>query len=603
MKKRGVANVLTVVLLILLVIGAVVVISNVVKPLVTEKSGQIPSYMEKLRLSHLEVENWDENPAIGYVNVTVHGSAGDGIITAIIFGLYQNSLCDTYEQTVSPPMQPLETRMFTIPLGNCTNVSNIEILNFEGEINVTCNNDADCGEPSQYCQNNSACTNTPTCLNPGTEQSYCSQDITCDDCSPYNCGGGECIEGIIYIDSCTDLNMADTTYYLTRNLSGAEVTPNCMNFKASNIVLDCQGYSITSDNDYTGISDSKSYTTIKNCIVDMGSGGTGIYLVGSARNGPYLLNNLLNNQGVGLHLNNRWAAVIEDTTANNNEYGIKIEGGKDNRLTRVTANNNQYGISLPGGSYSGSTWNIIEDSEVNNNNIRGLDISGGAAIKNTIVRNTLCYNGLDVYSKLGQLLFSENTCDTIVGYASCDYECSPESTCTDSDGGRVYNVKGSTTISGFPSEWDYCRAYNSLVEHYCVDNINFTEWYTCPSGNCSNGACVEEIQTQLCGDGTCGPSIRKDIGYPFENTLYFELFGRFYNVTLNYIDSNQVKFIVLDSQLNSQFTQMLGITDYETLEDGERIYVKNITYQAFAGGNKTAEFILGENSESCPADC
>jgi len=68
-------------------------------------------------------------------------------------------------------------------------------------------------------------------------------------------------------------------------------------------------------------------------------------------------------------------------------------------------------------------------------------------------------------------------------------------TCTDSDGGKNYNVKGSLsgicTGGGDCGAWiDKCQDSNNLVEYFCDGtnyNTNF-EIYRCPNG-CENGAC------------------------------------------------------------------------------------------------------------------
>lgn len=70
-------------------------------------------------------------------------------------------------------------------------------------------------------------------------------------------------------------------------------------------------------------------------------------------------------------------------------------------------------------------------------------------------------------------------------------------TCTDSDGGQVFNVKG-TTSKGVTSVVDSCSG-NVLTEYYCTsaDLITNTQ-YTCPTGQtCSNGACVAQTACTL----------------------------------------------------------------------------------------------------------
>ena len=69
--------------------------------------------------------------------------------------------------------------------------------------------------------------------------------------------------------------------------------------------------------------------------------------------------------------------------------------------------------------------------------------------------------------------------------------------CTDSDGGKNYNVKGNVVASsstpGYTGNvWDYCKTdgTNALVEYFCTaDKQQSGETYNCPNG-CSNGACI-----------------------------------------------------------------------------------------------------------------
>jgi hypothetical protein len=63
--------------------------------------------------------------------------------------------------------------------------------------------------------------------------------------------------------------------------------------------------------------------------------------------------------------------------------------------------------------------------------------------------------------------------------------------CADSDGGKNYDVKG-TTKAGKTSRTDFCRNYNSstLVEYYCSYNKVISKNYNCQYG-CENGACIQ----------------------------------------------------------------------------------------------------------------
>ena len=61
-------------------------------------------------------------------------------------------------------------------------------------------------------------------------------------------------------------------------------------------------------------------------------------------------------------------------------------------------------------------------------------------------------------------------------------------TCTDSDGGLNYNVKGTVT-SGGAVNTDVCSASGYLFEQYCLNGNPVQTTYWCPNG-CQDGACL-----------------------------------------------------------------------------------------------------------------
>ena len=67
------------------------------------------------------------------------------------------------------------------------------------------------------------------------------------------------------------------------------------------------------------------------------------------------------------------------------------------------------------------------------------------------------------------------------------------SACSDSDGGRVYDVKGTTT-SKIGSFTDLCKDSRTLLENYCRDGKRVTETIPCRYG-CSEGACGSLLKT------------------------------------------------------------------------------------------------------------
>ncbi len=68
----------------------------------------------------------------------------------------------------------------------------------------------------------------------------------------------------------------------------------------------------------------------------------------------------------------------------------------------------------------------------------------------------------------------------------------PPATCTDSDGGIKYYVKGETS-DGTTTKTDSCDVLiGKVAEYYCnADNVIVSKSYICPYG-CSNGACLQE---------------------------------------------------------------------------------------------------------------
>ena len=85
--------------------------------------------------------------------------------------------------------------------------------------------------------------------------------------------------------------------------------------------------------------------------------------------------------------------------------------------------------------------------------------------------------------------------------------------CTDSDGGKNYNVKGNVVASsstpGYTGNvWDYCKTdgTNALAEYFCDSSTNLmtAQHYVCPNG-CSNGACISTTTNQTtCTDSDGG---------------------------------------------------------------------------------------------------
>src|SRR3989338_9992524 len=129
----------------------------------------------------------------------------------------------------------------------------------------------------------------------------------------------------------------------------------------------------------------------------------------------------------------------------------------------------------------------------------------GTTTKGEIIRTDTCDGNriLEYYCTDNDLYEISQVCD----YGCSDGRCNPESTptpppastCTDSDGGKNYNVKG-TVMKGTNEEdraTDVCLTLDPtvLAEFYCDSAGNIrSEEYTCPN-SCSDGSCTTGTPT------------------------------------------------------------------------------------------------------------
>ncbi|MBN2052297.1 hypothetical protein JW756_02230 [Candidatus Woesearchaeota archaeon] len=83
--------------------------------------------------------------------------------------------------------------------------------------------------------------------------------------------------------------------------------------------------------------------------------------------------------------------------------------------------------------------------------------------------------------------------ENLLGEATTD---GASSLCQDSDGGKDYYTKGTTTRKGQPTKTDTCATKSNLREYFCNKGTISSQVIACKSGKCKDGAC-EQI---LCKD-------------------------------------------------------------------------------------------------------
>jgi len=131
--------------------------------------------------------------------------------------------------------------------------------------------------------------------------------------------------------------------------------------------------------------------------------------------------------------------------------------------------------------------NIFAKGTVNENGKLSTDecTCGGSRVK-----EYSCYKGMTAVS--------EEYCPT--GYTCKDGACvegSSSAACNDTDGGKNFSVKGSTSFGGNVYT-DFCNG-SSVVEYYCQDSQGYSTTYNCPYG-CSDGICLAGGSTVSCKD-------------------------------------------------------------------------------------------------------
>ncbi len=118
------------------------------------------------------------------------------------------------------------------------------------------------------------------------------------------------------------------------------------------------------------------------------------------------------------------------------------------------------------------------------------DTEGGDSL---ISVNPDLQNAVYEYSCRDGLFYSQvYSCSKGCSNGACIGEGIERPSCTDSDGGKDFFVKGTIKDNSGEINEDFCFNDNDLNEYYCIsDGTKGGIYYPCPNG-CEDGACVEE---------------------------------------------------------------------------------------------------------------
>jgi len=226
--------------------------------------------------------------------------------------------------------------------------------------------------------------------------------------------------------ACFYADTPGTVYNLTGDLTGNKSDGNCITINASNVTIDCNGYSIIGDTPATvGIrSDNVVNVTITDCTISNYENGiylaytpdshltnnvvynanyAAFYLSGS--NNVVLTNNTAHDSSsYGFYVYDSYYNYLEGNTAYNNGYSFYISTSSDASMTNNTAHDSTYGFYI-----YGSPYNYLEGNTAYNNGF------GGFVIYVSDV-NTLYDNNASNNTRLGFYIFGSN--DLFMSYAT-----------------------------------------------------------------------------------------------------------------------------------------------------------------------------------------
>ncbi len=298
-------------------------------------------------------------------------------------------------------------------------------------------------------------------LLPLASDSYKWNYYVCD--NNYNCSWNNTnftirFENSTNVSICRNLTQANTIYIQTANIADNAITGDCIIVANQNITYNCNGYYISSIQNFSGVYSNKLNTTVKNCNITMGSGGnTGaigieyasgandglIYnnsIYGEMRYGLYfnannenVSNNYINctspiaSTGMGIYNLGANSSFISNNIMSNLYYAIYTTGGNNSfYYNNITSNrsialnigtsynliygnnvttNNAPGTTTPAISITGTNNTLINDSgNMLSGSAAGISISGG---NHTLISNTgysVLYHGISLSSSNNNIL-------------------------------------------------------------------------------------------------------------------------------------------------------------------------------------------------------
>ena len=376
---------------------------------------------------------------------------------------------------------------------------------------------------------------------------------------------------------------ASGAYSLNQSIVGATegifgpLNPmSCIRINASNVVLDCKGFSISNTGippvfNSTGIliTPTRTNVTIKNCTISDYS-ANGIRVL-SASNNSFFDNEILHNSiGILVETNSNSNSLFRNQIHDNFVDGITIRNSNNNRLINNTAfnhNSNPLNVSSNGILLFNSNFTTLVNNTVHGNT-RGIALTSSNS--NILTNNTL-YNNQNNGIKLEQ----SSSNNRLVHNFAYQNQLGFSLELSDSNI-LINNTADNNLIIGFEdrnsafNNYSSNGAFNNSLVGYAIDNSISTILYGNFALENNPNDLVLDLKTrnpaprnetpfgiQLGGFLFVGASnsiVKNNFAYKNHQHGMGFIFGAYANnMTNNTVEGNSIYGIYLDSADNNKF--------------------------------------------------
>jgi len=445
--------------------------------------------------------------------------------------------------------------------------------------------------------------------------------------------------GVVSACPCALTTSAMGTYNI--NTSGlTSAGGNCINITANNVVLDCQGDSITGPGDSDGIY-LKTVTgvTVTNCSVSNFS--TGVYLDGadsnsitgntanSNENGIDLVssdgNNITGNNassnggGYGINIAYSLGCNLTDNTADSNFVGIYLFHANGHVLTGNNATSNTYGIRLEHSNDSNLSDNIAASNTGTGFYLRNA--TGNNFTDNTGDSNTDYDFGCNdtTSGDVGANVDSGNTCDDHDG---CDWvtTCpapSPTPTPPACAPGFVIGDCG----CNLDVSWNYTINASGLnaVDENCItvsaDDVQidcngssitgpdvYDGIYSNMNGTIVKNCSISDFNNGIFFEGAAGGTIVNNTLHSNYRGFYLRSGADGNNITYNNITDNNYGFYVWQADSNLIAHNYVQNTAWINFGSCPFLYTWNGTGYSFVGDMSDGQISSSRRANLNPTD-